>query len=237
MSRKTLRWALTALEEEGVLRNRGTRTRLVAAGQPNSAVRAFSHSVLVICSHGMPVEGHEQPGWSDHISQGALLGVRQSGRSGLTLNPRMIDFWQAAVAQSRPSGVLVSCYDEELQVLKPLLGELRAQGVPIVVFGDEADDQAFDRVAADHAAGAFALTRWLIERGRRRILNFWPGPRQLNWMAQRRRGYEQAMQEAGLEPLPIEWLPFDNATPQVARGIPASCSAGGRAPGPAPGLG
>jgi DNA-binding LacI/PurR family transcriptional regulator len=78
--------------------------------------------------------------------------------------------------------------------------------VPVVVDSDEPELADFDQVLSDHEDGSYQLTKWLIERGRRRILRFWqraPLPvRRPRWLAQRDKGYERAVREAGLEVLP-----------------------------------
>ena len=64
-----------------------------------------------------------------------------------------------------------------------------------------------DAVTSDHEAGSYALTKWLISQGRKRILRFWQlavsGPSEVQpWLTQRNAGYERAMRECGVEPLP-----------------------------------
>ncbi len=66
---------------------------------------------------------------------------------------------------------------------------------------------SFDTVSSDHECGAYELTKWLISQGRRRILRLWnmqwSGPEEKReWIYHRDLGYERAMQEAGLKPLP-----------------------------------
>jgi DNA-binding LacI/PurR family transcriptional regulator len=71
-----------------------------------------------------------------------------------------------------------------------------------VVYGGAPELEAYDRVLSDHEAGSYELTRFLIAQGRRRLLNVWTAPATGYWFAKRRAGYERALHEAGLEPLP-----------------------------------
>jgi DNA-binding LacI/PurR family transcriptional regulator len=80
--------------------------------------------------------------------------------------------------------------------------KMRLSGVPVVVYGDSAEVADFHRVTSDHEQGSYDLTRWLIERGCQRILEFWPEPADSYWFARRHEGYERAMREAELEALP-----------------------------------
>lgn len=63
--------------------------------------------------------------------------------------------------------------------------------------------QSFDRVISDHELGSFELTRMLLSRGAERIVQFGIAHSEHYWVKARRRGYERAMRDAGLEPLPV----------------------------------
>jgi DNA-binding LacI/PurR family transcriptional regulator len=59
------------------------------------------------------------------------------------------------------------------------------------------------QIAHDHRDGAYQLTKWLFERGCRRILPF--GQREdanLAWLNKRMDGYHDACRECGISPLP-----------------------------------
>ena len=58
-------------------------------------------------------------------------------------------------------------------------------------------------MTSDHEAGAYALTKWLIGQGRKRILRFWQvavgGPSEVQpWLTKLNAGYERAMRECGV---------------------------------------
>ncbi len=84
-----------------------------------------------------------------------------------------------------------------------LLDLLTHIGVPFVVFGDtvqgEWRSEEYDCVDVDDTAGAFEATRHLQALGHTRI--WYVANTRLAWFARRRRGYADAMERAGLEPL------------------------------------
>lgn len=85
----------------------------------------------------------------------------------------------------------------------PLLERLHSAGIPIVTEGDPVGSEQFDRVVSDHEVGAAMLTRFLLQRQRRRIVQLLPGdPRNAYWVRHRLDGYRAAMADAGLSPLP-----------------------------------
>jgi DNA-binding LacI/PurR family transcriptional regulator len=129
-----------------------------------------------------------------------------------------------------PFGVIATYPACSSPRVRPLLERLAARGVRVVVTGHDsgregvassdnvlvsnivgdnsgldktaADNTLLDRVISDHETGAYELTRWLIARGHRRIVEMSSGPPDRGWLSARTRGYGRAMREAGLEPLP-----------------------------------
>jgi DNA-binding LacI/PurR family transcriptional regulator len=53
----------------------------------------------------------------------------------------------------------------------------------------------------------YELTKWVIGRGKRRVLTLWNGSTQEGWVRGRLRGYEKAMREAGLEAMEAVEMP------------------------------
>ena len=88
-------------------------------------------------------------------------------------------------------------------------------GIACVAYGRGEEGGEYDSVGSDHAAGAHALTRWLIGQGRRRILRLWCGlaGSYPEWLRQRDAGYERAMRESGLEVLPAVTTPGGGVFP------------------------
>lgn len=86
------------------------------------------------------------------------------------------------------------------QNLLELLTKLR---VPFSVFGDTVqgpwNPKEYDVVWIDDIQGAYDVTRHLLTLGHRAI--WYVANSRFTWFARRRKGYTQAMEEAGLQPL------------------------------------
>ena len=78
----------------------------------------------------------------------------------------------------------------------------RESGIPAVVYGNAPELRLFDRVYSDHRAGSRDLTRWLLARGRKRIVPFFPFAPTRHWEDERLAGYAEAMREAGIAESP-----------------------------------
>lgn len=85
------------------------------------------------------------------------------------------------------------------------LNELAVRKVPVVVWGGQLPQQLYCSVGGDNTSGGLLATRHLLQQGCRRIVFL--GDAQLPEVHLRRRGYEQALQEAGLAVDPALELP------------------------------
>ena len=95
-----------------------------------------------------------------------------------------------------------------------VVGKTRAQHrLPVVVNDDGPTLSQYDRVISDHEIGAYELTSWLLGQGRRRILPLWGVDRERYWVKMREAGYQRAMREAGLEPLPAVYVQVGPPSP------------------------
>jgi DNA-binding LacI/PurR family transcriptional regulator len=164
----------------------------------------LSKSVVVLAPEiEVPLSGHRQSGWTEYLVLGAIHQLRLNKQPIITLDRSSIKAQDVRqLAEERPAGVIVI---GDPVIEEPVLraaAKMRLSGVPVVVYGDSAEVAGFHRVASDHAQGSYDLTRWLIERGCRRILEFWPAPANSYWFTRRHEGYERAMREAQLEALP-----------------------------------
>ncbi|MCW2633703.1 MAG: hypothetical protein JWQ99_70 [Blastococcus sp.] len=82
----------------------------------------------------------------------------------------------------------------------------RRDTTPLVLLGERVYDGPADHVAIDNVAAAREATAHLVELGRRRIAAIGDQPRPTSQTAHlRRRGYEEALAEAGLPTRP-EWV-------------------------------
>jgi DNA-binding LacI/PurR family transcriptional regulator/DNA-binding transcriptional regulator YhcF (GntR family) len=213
VDRSTVNAAFSMLLEEGAIRSNGGRLRIVNAvnSVESSDGSSFSEwmqdAVVILTPDALPVKWHQSRGWREFITQGALQAVQGNGHA-ILLNSEKVESAQLQrLLRSNPRGVLVLEPVHSQAWLRELLEVLREKRVPTVFYGDVPGAEEFDRVASDHEAGAYELTRWLISRGRRRILTTSPGIIAELWFRERCRGYERAMREAGLEPQPTLVLP------------------------------
>ena len=206
VSRKTLRRALVALTRDGVIKNLGPRTRVVAGPSASSSVGkgTMEHSIAVLAPSVTQdaVAGKHQPGWLHSFLPGAHEEISDQGYNLFSIHPdRVTDADLRRVIEGRPMGVVCP---EMLGAMESnrqkWLHALRQADIPIVAYGNSPDVQAYDRVASDHDAGGYELTRWLLGQGRRRIAMFFSQDPDVYWVRGRRSGYERAMREAGLEP-------------------------------------
>ncbi len=200
VNRPALRWALEALEGEGLVRRQGSRTRLVARNDT-----MMQDTIVVIGEEvAQPHPGHRQPGWMEFLTVGSIRRIGEAGYNLLSLHPRRInDATMERIVASRPLGAVIAEVTEAFPHRQRLVSRLTEVGTRVVSYGSSDEVAGYDRVSSDHEVGCYELTRWLIAEGRRRPLMLFASTTELYWVRERRAGYERAMQEAGLEPLPM----------------------------------
>ncbi len=214
VSRETVRRALEVLTQDGVIKTIGPRTRLVTTrpATSTSVVRGvMAHAIAVLAPAIDPdeIQRKQQPGWVFSFTNGAHAEISDQGYNLISIHPgRLTDADLRRVIDGRPAGVVcpevigVSARQKWLQALT-------SAGIPIAAYGNSPEVQMYDRVASDHDAGGYGLTKWLLERGCRRPAMFFGSDPDTYWVRGRRSGYERAMREAGLEPLPtIQFAPL-----------------------------
>jgi DNA-binding LacI/PurR family transcriptional regulator len=225
VSRSTIRLALSDLEKEGIVSSDKRRRIVLDFIRPNKTFLADAVALITDAPEDFE-RGKMHGTWhSNFIHTGAVDAIRSAGYDVLNIHPSRIvgDMIQRLILQ-RPRGVIIT-----RQVLQTASGQhlpqaLQEGNVPFVVYGglgpahDGKKTAQFDTVASDHEFGSYELTKWLISQGRRRILRLWLLPvaspsGKPEWLSQRDRGYEKAMREAALEPLPA--LEFYNPNQPV----------------------
>ena len=199
VSRTTIRWALAKLAEEGRLGPVVGRTRLVA----DPARATLAGNAICLFSGVAGLDDQHSQGWAGHVHLGVQQILRAAGRN-ILIPAGAIDAPMVAVLlRERPVGVILleSLYAGfSSPTLVDAVAALAGAGIPTVAFGEE--DLAGDRVVSDHAAGAQALTTWLLGQGRRRHLHLWPEAPEHPWRQRRLAGHAAALAAAGL-PVPV----------------------------------
>lgn len=210
VSRPTVRLAIQQLQDQGMIVRLENRNRVVAT--PGSAHQgALAHTVIVLGCEFFKEEPDYQrsSGWSLQRQHAVLGTLREAGFDAMIVDEQSLTVDKARqLASGRPHGMIAVESETWGSVgCSRMADAFRPQGTPIVVYGSQ-PIAGCDRVSSDHAAGCQALTRWLIDQGRRRILRFWTGPgcsSYRTWLRDRDAGYEKAMREAGLDVLPAVW--------------------------------
>ena len=215
------------MERKGIFVTPPEKRKSEAAGN------LMNRSVLVVSTGpAMPLENHKQTGWLYFLALGAISELRMSTCNAMSLDPANIsksdiEYWM----QHPPAGVVMIGDLIASPAMLDAAERFKSVGVPIVLYGDEPELRDFDRVVSDHEQGNYELTKWLLERGCRRILPVRKAGIYHSWLQMRDRGYERAMSEAGIAPLspclhPGYWnalfsREFDSAVDIVAKSLAA----------------
>lgn len=212
---QTLHKAVELLIEQGLVEKTGPRTRIV----PLRAPASLADTVLILGSALAP-DDSGGPGWSSALLKGMHPAIVQAGLNAFHLNPRRLSGQLDDLLREGPAGCLAPADLDRLSGAgSGWVDRLLRARLPCAVYGDDPEYQAVDRVCSDHAQGAWALTRFLLAAGCRRIMRRWPGvepPRY--WQRGRQAGYEQALREAGLAP----FAPLLEPWPEAAGGSRAA---------------
>jgi len=207
VDRKTVLRAVQVLIDRGVLASTGKRVRTIPIADQSQGL--LSKTVVVISRYcqaaGVTLQ---QPGWGNKIQAGVSESVGRIGRHIMVLHDQDRDESIGRLAVEKPFGVVVAETTGDTSSIIKRLEVIRSANIPVVVYGGAPEFAGYDRIASCHETGAYDLTRWMIQQGRRRILCLWEShAANRYWVADRRAGYERAMHEAGLKPLPAILMP------------------------------
>lgn len=213
VSRTTVRAAVRAIEQDGLLAYNAGRRRIVA-GSPAKSGGMVSDTVVILTNLWDAPAGNpagSQTGWERYVQFALVDSIRKAGRHALILHLDLLSSdLIMTLSEGRPRGLVIMHPDLLPRASMDLAIALRDQGVPVVCYGFT-DSAKFDVVFSDNESGSYELTRWLIKSGRRRLLRVWPSNEDESiqeWQRHRTLGYERAIAESGLESLPILKLPY-----------------------------
>ncbi len=207
IGRTVLRGILAELEDEGLVvqKKGGGRVFRIPTATSGHTVSILSGTITVLTSDPSPTGQHRQPGWVDHLTQGAIREVHASSHNALTLHPdRLKGGGLQQLLNARPVGVVVPDGYRSMNSTFDIVRRLAESGVPVVTYGGTENLLNLDRVVSDHEVGAGMLVDWMVRHGRRRLLNLWASPGDAPWQLARRRGYESGVAKAGVPALPLE---------------------------------
>ena len=195
VSRTTVRAALAQLETEGLIKSGENRRRLVCerlAEPANMMSNTVGLLTLPVAVPDSVQQRRVSPVWERFIQVGAVEALQHAGKDALTL--QLSGNYQDRLTQfnsDRPYGLIALHDGIKASPAWKAIDSLGQAGVPIAVYGFGSNYPAYDTVASDHAAGCAALTRFLLKRGRKRLLRAWtvenvslPLP---GWLAERDR--------------------------------------------------
>lgn len=204
VNRRTVRAALEQLRAEGRIVTEGGRSRVAGEVALPDHGGLMTDAILVLTPDRPDPRGLAYAlSATTGIGLAASDAARRAGYHAISLHPGRLEPEKVGrLMRTRPAGVVMTDIAAESRLLEAFLTAATANRVPLVAYGNHERFHRVDRVASDHEAGSYQLTRWLIEQGARRIL--WVGSmdRRLYWVESRLRGYARAMAEAGLEALP-----------------------------------
>ena len=204
VAQNTAAAALDEAESRGIVfrRSPSARKRFVPDAAANSAVA--NATIYVMGEPAFAPDGSPAPRWTDrYLSMEAVARLSATGRHVMVLNSDVLSL--AAVDdlfRAPPAAMLILSTVAGQPNAMRALEHCRAAGVPVVVHGNAPDLRAFDRIYTDHRATGRDLTRWLLARGRKRVVPFFPYMPEPFWASERLAGYADAMREAGLAPCP-----------------------------------
>lgn len=216
VAQSTIHLAMLSLEQEGLLFREGRLRRLnLARKTKESNNQLLNRSIIILSPFRVPRKEqgpfyHKSRGWFEGVSDGAIDMVRESELHTMIIRPDAItpEMIQQLV-ENRPEGLVIPEIPTlHKEAFEALVNPFIAAKIPVAAYYANYEMPTVDRVKSDHEAGAYQLTRFLQQQGRTRILPIaTSGSVNFLWYRERRCGYERAMHEAGLEPLPSLEVP------------------------------
>ena len=206
VSRTVVRSVLLDLERDRLVCRSARRGWMVATptANGNGAATFLGQTVAILVEGALTRQpAHREPGWSDYIHAGVADAILGHGISALTVPAKQLaEGGFTRLLQTPPRGFIV-LDDPTAMSQTDLVRTLRQAAVPLVAQADLRPWPGCDTVISDQEGGCHAVTRWLIERGCRRLLRFnMPYPDPPDWFRRRMAGCERACREAGIPSLP-----------------------------------
>ena len=199
--------ALTEAESQGlVVCREGTSRRYAGVVRKGGGDSLAASTVFVLARQIPYPDIATAPSWSDSfLALDVVRSLSLRGRSVALYTPQSLPAGGLdAIFEAHPGGMVVTGSVNGDPLAMEALARCREAGIPAVAYGNSPELRGYDRAYSDHRTGSRELTRWLLARGCRRIVPFFPFAPTEFWGQERIAGYEEAMREAGLEPAPCK---------------------------------
>ncbi len=206
VSRTTVRSALGVLMDDGMIAAvAGSRGRRIICSSTVPPLLRNTVAVLADASLVDPSHSWMYPRWSLDVAMQARDLLYAKGLHALRLNPQNLHPRQLRLPpEELPMGLIVFENNDTIPENTRTLEAFARSEVPIAALTKTAPVPSASTVCPDYRRGTYDLTRWLLARGRRRILPCWThsvGHQPPVSCADRLAGYQEAMEEAGQTPL------------------------------------
>jgi DNA-binding LacI/PurR family transcriptional regulator len=201
VSRGTIRQALATLQRRGLTQAVPSRGTFIRGPAPVTTEHRRRVIGVVVPSVAMPYVPAVLHGIEDELhahGYSMLAGSNGSSREQEAGRVRRI-------VDEGVSGLIAYPIDYEPD--PDLFARLAAGGLPIVLIDRYLIGHAFDAVLADNVSGAFTAVSHLIEQGHRRVAFVSTDNITTTSVAERLKGYQQALASAGIRDDPA--LRFD----------------------------
>lgn len=202
VAQPTVHRALIMLEQEGLVTREG-RLRRPTSSLTSSSGHVLNSSIIVIAPYRSDENTNHGDAWIEGSTRGVYEMISRGDLNALILKPEsLLEHTACQLIKNQPTGVVVpEIYKVTQEKMKKLITPFIQAQIPVAVYSGEFESPEADQIVSDHEAGSYLLTRWLIAQGRRRIYRReLPEYAHIRWVSERRKGYEKAMREAGLEP-------------------------------------
>jgi hypothetical protein len=140
VSQTVVRRVLSEMTRDSLIIDEGPGRRSVRARNDDakvSGVEILRSTIALLTPFGEPNKDHQEPGWVEHMSMGAIVGARLAGRDVMIIHPeRMADGGVDRLLAAPPLGVVVPEPSRPLPGQDLWLHRLAAAGIPVVAYGD-----------------------------------------------------------------------------------------------------
>jgi DNA-binding LacI/PurR family transcriptional regulator len=191
------------------------REHRFAMNEPARRLSLRQSNVAGLVMFGAPGGDYTPDMFMLEIMGGISAGLNEHGYELLVIQPHEDEenWARSYVASGRADGFVVlsaSCTPRRLKLLTQ-------SEAPFVVWGRQSPTGAFSSVSGDNLTGGRRAAEHLLATGKQRIL-FLGGPDWAPEIVERRRGYEAALAEAGVEldPLLVAPLPWEQPEEDAA---------------------